>query len=79
MTCLVCSGTAQAWISGKEGLSIECAGGCGRFDLSGPLLAEMKVGEHSFDVDLTRFWLMAERLKSEDVPIIRIGNVLWAG
>lgn len=76
MTCSVCRGTAQVWDTAKEGLSVDCADGCGRFDLSGPLLAEMKTGVHRFDVEKTRFWLMNERLKSKDVPIIRVGNVM---
>lgn len=78
MKCIICGGPAQTWDITLGGIGADCPD-CGRYDVSGSVLAVRTAGGHRFDVEQMRHWLVQQRRVYPDRdPFIQSGNERWA-
>ena len=78
MECYICDAEAQESGFADGCKSVECSG-CGRYDVSGSVLAVRTAGGHRFDVEQMRHWLVQQRRVYPDRdPFIQSGNERWA-
>lgn len=78
MKCMICGSVAQTWDIAQGGKGVDCVD-CGRYDISGSVMAVRAANGYRFDVDQMRLWLIGQRkINPDGVPYIRDGNQCWA-
>jgi len=78
MTCLICDSPAQIWDIAQGDTAADCPG-CGRYDISGSVIAVMRIRGFRLDVKQMREWLASQReIYPDAIPFIRDGNPRWA-
>lgn len=68
MSCLICRADAESYDPIGDYQERSC-GSCGRYRVSGTLVAEMEAQRQSFDVEATRLWMARNRI-ANPVPVL---------
>ena len=78
MECYICDAEAQESGFADGCKSVECPG-CGRYDISGSLIAVKRANGYRFDIEQMREWFARQReIYPITNPFLRDDNQRWA-
>ncbi len=78
MKCLVCGDEANIRATEDGGRAVACRE-CGRYEITGEVLALSAKNHYRIDVDRTQMWIQGQYVVGRVSPKIDLKTVRWAG